>query len=171
VPGRRLFDALKAAFLKAGGRLILGSQVIDGEIQAGRVTHIRFQTVNRLKTVRADNFVLATGGIFGGGLQTDASGRAWEPIFGLPVAAEGDRHRWFEPKFVVPTGQPIGYAGLVINKRLNPVDNHGTPVAENLYVAGASLAGSNWISGRTGNGVAVTTAAAIVSQVTSPATK
>jgi glycerol-3-phosphate dehydrogenase subunit B len=169
VPGRRLFDALKAAFLKAGGRLILGSQVIDGEIQAGRVTHIRFQTVNRLKTVRADNFVLATGGIFGGGLQTDASGRVWEPIFGLPVAAEADRHRWFEPKFVVPTGQPIGYAGLVINKRLNPVDNHGIPVAENLYVAGASLAGSNWISGRTGNGVAVTTAAAIVSQVTGPA--
>jgi anaerobic glycerol-3-phosphate dehydrogenase len=42
-------------------------------------------------------------------------------------------------------------------------------VAENLYVAGASLAGSNWISGRTGNGVAVTTAAAIVSQVTGPA--
>jgi glycerol-3-phosphate dehydrogenase subunit B len=168
VPGRRLFDALKAAFLKAGGRLVMGSQVIDGEIKDGRVSHVSFQTVNRLKTVRAGTFILATGGLYGGGLQADASGRVWEPIFGLPVAAEADRHRWFEPKFVVPTGQPIGYAGVVINERLKPVDNDGTPIAENLYAAGASLAGSNWISGRTGNGVAVITAAAIVSQVASP---
>jgi glycerol-3-phosphate dehydrogenase subunit B len=165
VPGRRLFDALKAAFLKAGGRMIMGSQVVDGEIQAGRVTQVRFQTVNRLKSARADHFILATGGIYGGGLQTDAGGRVWEPIFGLPVAAETDRHLWFEPKFLAPTGQPIGYAGLVVNGRLNPVDDNGTPVAENLYAAGASLAGANWISGRTGNGVAVITAAAIASQV------
>jgi glycerol-3-phosphate dehydrogenase subunit B len=165
VPGRRLYEALKRTFLAAGGRLILGSKVVGGTIQDGRVTRIRFETANRPKTVQADHFVLATGGIFGGGIQTDEKGNLWDAVFGLPVAFDADRHKWFAPRFIVPTGQPVGYAGLYVNERWNPLDAHQTPLAENLYVAGATLAGSNWIGGRTGNGVAVTTAAAVAGQI------
>lgn len=165
VPGRRLFEALKHIFIKAGGRLIIGSEVIDSAIKDGRVTQIRFETVNRPEVVSADNYVLATGGIFGGGIQTDAAGQVWEPIFGLPVVAETDRHKWFAPKFITPAGQPVGCAGVRINRQLNPVNDSDVPLAENLYIAGATIAGSNWISGRTGNGVAVATATTIVKRI------
>jgi anaerobic glycerol-3-phosphate dehydrogenase len=44
-------------------------------------------------------------------------------------------------------------------------------VAENLYVAGAVIAGSEWTRGRTGEGIAVATAAAITEHITSQASK
>lgn len=164
-PGWRLFEALKHLLLKSGGRLIVGSEVVGGAIDGGRVSQVRFTSANRLETVRAKDYVLATGGIFGSGILTDASGRVWEPVFDLPVAAETDRHKWLAPRFITPGGQPVGLAGIRVNRRLNPVNEDGAVLAENLYVAGASIAGSNWVSGRTGNGVAVTTAMAIAGQL------
>ncbi len=161
VPGRRLFDALKQTYLQANGTLIVGPEVTDGTIENGRVTQIRFESVNSYKAVRADNFVLATGGTFGGGIETGLGGKVWEPIFGLPVVAETDRHKWYAPEFITPAGQPITYAGVKVNQNLTPADSP----AENLYIAGATIVGSNWISGRTGNGVAIATAAMIAKQI------
>jgi glycerol-3-phosphate dehydrogenase subunit B len=164
-PGYRLFETLKQIFLDAGGRLIIGSRVVGGTIEDGRVTQIRIETASRLKPIIAENYVLATGGIFGGGIQADSEGRVWESVFGLPVAADSDRHQWFTSKFLASTGQPVANYGVRVNRRLNPVDDEGTPVAGNLFVAGATLAGSNWIAGRTGHGVALATAVAIVRQL------
>ena len=87
------------AFVQANGRLILGSKVVDGTIENGRVTQIRCETANRLRAVKANNYVLATGGIFGGGIQTDADGRVWGPGVGLPIAAGNGRHRWCSKLF------------------------------------------------------------------------
>ncbi len=166
VPGRRLFEALRDAFLKAGGRLIIGGKILAGRIENGRVVEIRLETASRAKPLRAENIILATGGIFGGGLQTDASGRVWEPIFGLPLHAEDNRHRWFTRSFFASTGQPVANYGVMVNARFNPVDEAGQPVAENLFAAGAVLAHSEWTRGRTGDGLAVTTAYAIAEQLT-----
>ncbi|MBN1992064.1 MAG: glycerol-3-phosphate dehydrogenase subunit GlpB [Anaerolineae bacterium] len=166
-PGRRLFEALQKVFLEAGGRLLIGGKVVDGIIENGRVRQIRLETASRLKPLAAENYVLATGGIFGGGLQTDDQGRMWEPIFGLPVRANPDRHQWFAPQFLSPQGQPVFDYGVRANRRLNPVAEDGAPLAENLFVAGALLAGANWIAGRTGGGVALATAAAVVKQILS----
>jgi len=124
------------------------------------------ETVIRPKTISADNYVLATGGIFGGGIQTDAEGQVWESIFGLPVVAETNRHRWFAKYFISPEGQPVDHYGIRVNSRLNPVDENNNQVAGNLYVVGASIAGAEWTRGRTGDGVAVTTAAAAVNAIT-----
>jgi glycerol-3-phosphate dehydrogenase subunit B len=170
VPGRRLFDVLRHAFEQAGGRLIIGSKVVDGTIEDGRVTQIRFETSNRLRTITAKNYVLATGGIFGGGLETDAGGHVWEPIFGLPVSASPNRHHWFATSFLAPEGQPVARYGVKVNAHFNPVDpnsiNGYQPViAENLYISGSLIAGSDWVRGRTGDGVALASAAAIVKQI------
>ena len=165
-PGRRLFEALRTAFLQANGRLIIGSKVVDGAIEAGRVTQIRFETSNRLRTVKADNFVLATGGIFGGGIQTDAGGQVWEPVFGLPINAEPDRHKWFSKRFLDSNGQPVARFGVQVNQHLNPVDQNSRPIAPNLYIAGSLMANADWTRGRTGDGLALATAAAITDQIT-----
>jgi len=169
VPGRRLLEALRQLLVEADGRMIIGAQVVDGLIEAGRVSQIRFESANRPKVVKAENYILATGGIYGGGILTDADGgigRVWEPIFGLPVMAETNRHRWFAPRFLEPTGQPFANFGVRVNQQLNPVDENKRPVAENLYLAGGVIAGADWTRGRTGDGVALATAAAIVKQIT-----
>jgi glycerol-3-phosphate dehydrogenase subunit B len=165
VPGRRLFDALKATFLQDGGRLIMGSKVVDGTIKDGRVEQIRIETASRLKQIVAKNYVLATGGIFGGGIQTDESGRVWEPIFGLPVAANANRHQWFSAKFLASDGQPVANYGIRVNQQFNPLADDNAVVADNLFVAGALLAGSNWVAGRTGDGVAVASAMTIAERM------
>jgi glycerol-3-phosphate dehydrogenase subunit B len=168
VPGRRLFERLRHIFVEADGRLIIGSRVVAGAIEAGRVSQIQLETANRLRAIKAQNYILATGGIYGGGIQTDsdgAAGKVWEPIFGLPVEADPNRHRWFTKGFLEPNGQPFASYGLKVNKNLNPVDGSGNVSAENLYVVGASLAGADWTPGRTGDGLALGSAAAVVKQL------
>jgi glycerol-3-phosphate dehydrogenase subunit B len=165
VPGRRLFEQLRRLFLQAGGRLILGSKVVAGQLTAGRVSHIRLESAGRLRTIRAGHYVLASGGIFGGGIHTEAEGRVWEPIFGLPVAAPAERQRWFARQFIAPAGQPVGQFGLRVNACFNPVDQAEECLAENLFVAGASLAGADWRQGRCGEGIALASATAIVDQI------
>ena len=165
VPGRRLYEALKQAFLQAGGRLIIGSKVVDGTIESGRVTRIRIETVSRLKPIQAQNYVLATGGLFGGGLEAHQDGRVTEQVFGLPIPAETNRHKWFNRQFISPQGQPIFNYGVKVNPQLNPLNGDDTPLAENLYAVGAILAESEWAHGRTGEGVALATAAAVVRQI------
>jgi glycerol-3-phosphate dehydrogenase subunit B len=169
VPGRRLFDALGRVLRAAGGRIILGSKVVNGVIEKGRVSHINIETASRLKALKADTFVLATGGLFGGGLQTDAAGRVWETIFNLPITADPNRHHWFTRSFFSSQGQPVTQYGVQVNQTFNPTNGSGTPLAKNLYVAGAALAGAEWTRGRTGNGIAVTTAAAVAKLISSQA--
>jgi glycerol-3-phosphate dehydrogenase subunit B len=165
VPGRRLYEALKRVFLQAGGRLIIGGKITDGTIERGRVTQVRLETVSRLKPIQAQHFVLATGGLFGGGLEAHQDGRVTEEIFGLPVAAETNRHKWFNRHFISPRGQPVFNYGLKVNLHLNPINGGDTPLAENLYAVGAILAGSEWAHGRTGDGLALATSAAVVKQI------
>jgi glycerol-3-phosphate dehydrogenase subunit B len=165
IPGRRLFEGLKQAFLQAGGRLIIGGKVADGTIEAGRVSQIRLETANRLKPIQANNYVLATGGIFGGGIEAHQDGTITEQIFGLPITEEANRHKWFHKNFLSPYGQPVFNYGVKVNQQLKPVTGSGAPLAENLYAVGAILAGSEWTRGRTGEGAALATAAAVVKQI------
>ncbi|MDM8519891.1 anaerobic glycerol-3-phosphate dehydrogenase subunit GlpB [Anaerolineales bacterium HSG6] len=165
VPGRRLFDGLRNLFQQAGGRLIIGSRVTQGKIEQGMVSEIVFQTSNRPKTISAKHYIMATGSLFGGGLETDMNGRIWEPIFNLPVASESNRHVWFAEKFISQTGHPISHYGIKVNERFNPVDETGQVIATNLYIAGATLAGYDWTQGRTGEGVTVTSAMKIAEQL------
>jgi glycerol-3-phosphate dehydrogenase subunit B len=166
VPGRRLYEALTKALRNADGELIVGSKVVDGTIEAGSVTQIRIETTNRLKPIKAHNYVLATGGLFGGGLYAGEDGQVTEAIFNLPVVADANRHRWFEQKFISPNGQPVFNFGVKVDQHMRPVNGSPEPVADNLYVAGAAVAGSDWTRGRTGDGVSLGTAAAIAAAIT-----
>ena len=86
------------------------------------MTQVRLETASRLKPIHANHYVLATGGIFGGGLLADQDGRVTEPIFGLPVVADTNRHHWFEKQFISLTGQPVFNFGVKVNPNLNPVN-------------------------------------------------
>jgi glycerol-3-phosphate dehydrogenase subunit B len=101
--------------------------------------------------------LLATGGILGGGFNSDHTGHFWEVVFDLPLAAPERRNQWFRPSFLNPEGHPLFKAGVVVNERMQPVDAEGILVYENLWAAGNLLAKSDAIQERSMEGIALAT--------------
>ena len=83
----RLYEALRAALLRAGGRVQIGEMVERVEHDGSRVTAVVSAAAVRTYTVRTGALVIATGGIAGGGLVAERDGRLLEPLLGLPVEA------------------------------------------------------------------------------------
>lgn len=155
VPGMRLFEALKGALRRAGGRLVLGDRVIGAETSGRRVEAVVAQTAARRVAFRARSFVLATGGFASGGLELDSGWSVRETVFDLPVAGvppPGEAR--FLPGYF--DRHPLARAGLAVDKRLRPVGSRG-PVYENLHAAGATLAGAEPWREASGNGISLAT--------------
>jgi anaerobic glycerol-3-phosphate dehydrogenase len=155
VPGMRLFEVLKGALRRGGGRLILGHRVIGAEDNGRRVEAVLGQTPARSVAYRACAFVLATGGFASGGLELDSAGAVRETVLGLPVAGvppPGEAR--FLPGYF--DRHPLARAGLEVDGRMRPLGPDG-PVYENLHAAGAALAGAEPWREASGNGISVAT--------------
>lgn len=157
IPGIRLTNLLVQALEAAGGRVFDGMEAVDCEADGNEVTGILTESAARLKRNRARNFLLATGGILGGGIQTHYTGRAWEKIFHIPVEAPGDQVDWLDRDFLTPRGHPIFRSGIAINASFQPVGANGEVLFENLYAAGTTLARGEFIRERSFDGVAIVT--------------
>jgi glycerol-3-phosphate dehydrogenase subunit B len=157
VPGMRLQQILVAAIEQHGGRVFEGMEAVQVEAQAGRVAAVWTQAAARRVAHRAERYVLATGGILGGGIVADASGEVREVVCGLPVAAVPAREAWFAPEFLAPAGHPIYRAGLAVDVQLRPLDAHGKVVYSNLRAAGNALAHCDSVRERSFEGVALAT--------------
>jgi glycerol-3-phosphate dehydrogenase subunit B len=159
VPGLRLFAALRAALRRHGGRLQVG-EAVHGTIAAdGRVADLRAPAAAREFVLSAGAFVLATGGIAGGGIVADGPGILREAVLGLPVEgpAGGD---WLSDDVFSPAGHPLETAGIRTDGHLRPVTPGRSraaarPLAENVRVAGSLLAGQRYLRERCGDGVAL----------------
>ncbi|NOZ30027.1 MAG: glycerol-3-phosphate dehydrogenase subunit GlpB [Chloroflexi bacterium] len=154
-PGLRLFEAWRQLFRQAGGRWQVGFPVVSAERQGGRVHAVYVQSTTRPVRFAADHFVLATGGIYGHGLVTDHTGAVEEPILGLPLRNVPDPEAWSAPHPYGP--HPILAAGVAVNERMQPIDERGRPVLENVHVAGALLAGGADPRAGIGDGVPIAT--------------
>ena len=155
VPGIRLYDILSRAFVRAGGRIQIGSWVTRAEVADGRVRRIFSEAAGHEQRHEAETFLLATGGIAGGGLRTDHLGQIVETALNLPVRAPADRAGWFGPRF---TGaQPIHRAGIATDSALHPLGLDGLPFYSNVVVAGAALGGADLIREGAYEGVALAT--------------
>jgi len=156
VPGMRLFNACKAALARAGVPILLGMTAVRGETANGRATGVVAPNVVREATYRAGTIILATGGLYGGGIASNHRGEMREAVFDLPVYVPGGLSEWFNERFFTPVpvetlhatslqqqGHPIHYAGVRANSRLQPVDETGNVVLENVRIAGRLLADYN----------------------------
>jgi glycerol-3-phosphate dehydrogenase subunit B len=143
VPGLRLYHALRRAMIERGGRFTIGPRLSGLETSGGRVTGVLAETAanGRHRSIPADAVILATGGLFGGGLESDYQGRIWETVADLPVASVPPLEAWFAHPLLSGQPQPIHQAGIVTDDDLRPLDGDGKPVAPNLYAAGRLLAG------------------------------
>jgi glycerol-3-phosphate dehydrogenase subunit B len=154
VPGMRADRVLRAGLTRAGARVIRNSPVVGVERDGDRVTAVRAHTSGRDTVYPTQAVVLATGGFSAGGLELDSDWAVRETVMGLPLTGvpEGDR---FNPEYF--GSQPMSRAGVAADEGLRPVDGRGDRVCSNVFIAGATLAGSEpWREG-SGAGVSLAT--------------
>ncbi len=154
IPGMRLYYALRAALIRAGGRIQIGEAIAHVDRDADRVIAVASEAAARTTTVRTGSMVLATGGIAGGGLVADHGGHLEEVVLDLPVEAP-EFADWLAPDAFDPAGHPLEGAGIRTDADLRPVDQSGKPVFENVRVAGSLLAGQRYLRERCRDGVAI----------------
>jgi glycerol-3-phosphate dehydrogenase subunit B len=148
VPGMRAFEALQAALRGAGGRLVLGSEVLGAERDGERIRSVSANAAGHDVRYHANWFVLATGGFASGAIALGSDWVTRETVLGLPLRgapAPG------EPRFVAEylAEQPMARVGVAVDGSLRAEG------AENVLVAGAALPGAvPWREG-SGEGIAL----------------
>ena len=163
VPGMRLFKAWRNRLNKMGVRVDSNMEVVSAQSEpssngAGPSVHlVESATSARPMKHRAGGYVLATGGIMGGGFNSDHEGHVWETIFDLPLTTPQARSEWFNPVFINPAGHPVFSGGVAVNEAMQPLDGDGEVVYSNLWVAGDLLAHDNPILQRSLEGTAIAT--------------
>ena len=157
VPGMRLYYALEEALLRLGGRVQLGAFVRRGEGRDATLEAVYSEAAAREQRHTAWRWVLATGGLAGGGLRATPEGELRETALGLPVRGPDRRADWFARRFLDPAGHPVFGAGIAVDAALRPLDAAGRVVYANVAVAGSAIAGFDPIREGCLEGVAIAT--------------
>ncbi len=146
--GMRVYDALQAALRSAGGRLVLGAEVVGAQRDGDRVTAVRTRASGHDHVYGGRWIVLATGGFASGGIELGSDWRARETVLGLElrgVPAPGEPR--FASDYFAP--QPMAKVGVAVDASLLA---EGT---SNVFAAGAALPGAEpWREG-SGEGIAL----------------
>jgi glycerol-3-phosphate dehydrogenase len=157
IPGIRLHNLLASAIERDHGMIHNGMLVstvsgADGVIQA-----IWSEAASRLKSHQAKNYVLATGGILGGGIIADNNGYAQESIFGLPVNPIEQPTQWLQNEFLSSEAHPINRVGVRVDDTFHPIDITNQRLYQNLYVVGGTLGNCDPLRERSLEGIALAT--------------
>jgi glycerol-3-phosphate dehydrogenase subunit B len=164
VPGIRVNNALRRQLARQRGVRVEVGFWVRGRIEGRRAVEIDVESAGRPTTYNAEIFVLATGGIGGGGILAGRDGTLCETVFGLAVAwsrpagvESESRAGWALPRFLGPESQPINLAGVRTSERLQAIAPSGE-VVENVFVVGSNLPGWDPVREGSGEGVALATA-------------
>ena len=102
----------------------------------------------------ADNFIIATGGIIGNGIASTPD-KVYETIFNItidsPVSVEerSDKNVFGSHLFA--------RFGVKVNSKLQALDSKGSPLYDNVFFAGNTIAGYDFPTEKSGYGVACST--------------
>ncbi|ELY67453.1 glycerol-3-phosphate dehydrogenase subunit GlpB [Natrinema versiforme] len=162
LPGMRLEDLLYDALAERGVRVTTGVPVVDYETAADGpdgnapppIDHVIVDRNGTEIPHRADQYVLATGGLVGKGVESER-GRVFEPIFDCHVPHAADRYDWFVDD--VFGDQPYAQFGLPVDRDLRPLDADDGLEFPNLRGAGAVLGGYDFAAEKSGAGVSLAT--------------
>ena len=157
IPGIRLHNMIFAAIENHHGSIFNGMSVSSASTDNNLVTTIWSDAAARQKSHPAKYYVLATGGILGGGITTDENGDAQESIFGFPIDVTQIRSQWFQDNFLAQESHPIHSAGLDVNPELHPITNGEQVIYQNLYAVGSVLGNCDPIRERSLEGIALAT--------------
>ena len=154
VTGLRLRKALLAYAKRQGVTIVDNAEAVRADVKNGRCTAIYTQGFGREHGYEAAQVIVATGGLYGGGLVAEPN-VIQERIFGLPVGAPEQSEFWGIQELFSPGGQPFAKFGVAVDDTLRPVDAAGTVLLENVRFAGRNLAGYDFSYEKSGNGVAL----------------
>ncbi len=162
VPGTRLYNTLRRWLLRQGAQIQVGHAVTHFLVEDGRISAVAVASAGRETVFPGDAFILATGGLYGGGLLSDDHGRVWEPLAGLAVMADEDRETWFHDDLLDPGGHPVHAFGLHVDEYLRPLAADFRPAFANLFAAGHILGGFSPLAGGYDEGLDLVSAYAAV---------
>jgi len=148
VPGMRLYEILRSTLRNAGGRLVLGAEVVSCERDGSRVVSVAARSAGHDAHYAAPWFVLASGGFGSGGIELDSRWAAHERVLGLELRGLPGPD---QPRFVGDylADQPMARVGVAVDGELRAEG------ADNVVVAGAALPGAvPWREG-SGEGIAL----------------
>lgn len=153
VMGYRLAENLKNYLELKGVDFIIGHPVTHVKYVQNACQEIGITTGSgRVKHIKGDSFILATGGILSEGLLVYPN-VIKETVFGLQVALTPQTTH---EDFFSMEQTAISHAGVMTNSKLQPVNPEtGMVIYENIFVAGATLAGYDPFIEKSGNGVAL----------------
>ncbi len=154
LPGIRLADRLFDALDAAGVRMTTSTPVVDYEATDGRVTTVHADRNGSRVSYAAEQFVLATGGLVGKGIESDRAG-VREPIFDCHVAVPGDRYDWFADDAF--GDHPFARFGVDPDEAMRPCDARGEAAFANLRAAGSVLGNYDFAAEKSGSGVSLAT--------------
>ncbi|QGP91053.1 Anaerobic glycerol-3-phosphate dehydrogenase subunit B [Neomoorella glycerini] len=152
VMGFRLAEGLLAYLQRKHVEFYWNCEIKKVDTASGECRGVTAVAVNgREIYFRARNYILATGGVLGGGIKVGVTD-AEERVFNLPV--HGDIRVHDEDFFA---NQPYAYAGLRVTPRLQPKDQQDRVLYRNVFIAGRNLYGYDPFAEKSGNGVALVT--------------
>lgn len=160
--GQRLVRALEREATARGIRILPGQEVVAADLNGTRCRSVRARSIlsSSETTFHGQGFVLSTGHVIGGGLSSTQHS-VCEPIFDLSLSAPcgtdlGRRTTWTGDEPFPQSGHPVAAIGVATADGLRGISRSGGPL-ENLFVAGAILAGARWSIEKDGLGVALST--------------
>lgn len=157
VTGYRLAKLLTAYANKLGVRIVSKAKVIASHVVDGKCEYVVAAGCDREKKYYADAFILATGGVFGGGLTT-GMGEMTEPVFNVSLPVPKVQTEWSHEQLFSTKKQIFAQYGVAVNDALAPLAADGAVIAANVKVVGRTLAGYDYCFEKSGNGVALATA-------------
>jgi glycerol-3-phosphate dehydrogenase subunit B len=161
-----LHHILVKAIEKNGGQVFDGMMAIAADAEEGHIKTVWTEAAARNNPHYARTYILATGGILGGGIQIDHNGYAHDMVFDLPLAGPVPNPGGFDDQFLSPSGHPIYRTGLKVNREYRPIGEDGQVLYDNLFITGCALGSSDPIREGSLEGVALATGYCVGEQIT-----
>ena len=154
VPALRLFDRLRKQLQETGTELIWAAPAHAADVQGRRCMRISLKAAGRDQPVEARAFILAledwVDGAFRAGVHL-----VREPFFGTVIAEHPKPSDRAAQSLFSP--QPFAQLGYRVTDHLQPADEAGTPLAENVFIAGGAIAGYDPSGTKSRGGMAIAT--------------
>lgn len=132
------------------------AEVVRADVENGICKAVYTTAPDKERGYAAKEFIIATGGFFGGGIVAEP-GKAYEQIFGIDLNAPKVQEDWSAPRLFGEERHLFASMGVSVNKELLPLDANGEVILKNVRFAGRTVGGYDFVTEKSGNGVALTT--------------
>lgn len=160
IPGLEMNDILRDACAARRVRMMLNGRAVGLDEVDGRITGVRVAVAGATKSVAVDYVIYAGGGLDSGAIELDSYRRLIDQAFGLPIdTPEEILHGDY-----LGAPQPLFATGVVVDREMRPLDGT-SPVYPNLFAVGGMLAGAYRPKEKSGEGIALGSAAQAVATI------